>query len=259
MEINWTVLTYFVIGLFALSGFFKGWWKEAVTTVLLTILVFLLQNPTAAELVIETLNDILATVWGFIPDSLLPTIDATLNSVLGVETRGGAIQANAGDASTWLIILILVIAASIIFSRTTLPGGIIQPGVRYAPTPTGSVLGGLIGGLNGFLIMNLVREYLDGRNLPGGLLTEIAPAGGGGSVGIASSGVAIQAVEVPSFTILDSFLPWIIVGGGLLILLAILRNRVGLHSRKGFRRIDYKRPYGYKLMVVEPAPPPKNG
>jgi len=254
MEINWTVLTYFVIGLFALSGFFKGWWKEAVTTVLLAILVFLLKNPTAAELVIETLNRILAAVWTFIPNSLLPTVNATLNNALGVDTSGAAIQANAGDASTWLIILILVIAVATIFGRTTLPGGIIQSGIRYAPTPTGSVLGGLIGGLNGFLIMNLIREYLDGRNLPGGLLTEIAPAGGG-SVGIASSGVAIRAVEVPSFTILDSFLPWIIIGGGLLIFLAVLNNRVGLHSNRGFRRIDYKVPYGYKLMAV--APPQK--
>ena len=253
MEINWTVLTYFVIGLFALSGFFKGWWKEAMTTVLLAVLVFLLQNPTAAELVIETLNGILAAVWAFIPDSLLPTVDATVNNVLGVETNGGAIQVDAGDASTWLIILILVIAASIIFSRTTLPGGIIQPGMRYAPTPTGSVLGGLIGGLNGFLIMNLIREYLDGRNLPGGLLTEIAPAGGGGSVGIASSGVAIRAVEVPNFTILDSFLPWIIIGGGLLILLAVLRSRVGIHSNRGFRKINYKVPYGYKKVAVAPS------
>lgn len=242
MEINWTVLTYFVIGLFALSGFFKGWWKEAVTTVFLAVLVFLLQNPDLAQRVIDTLNSILVTIWSFIPDSLLPAV-------------GGVAQANASDASTWLIILILVIAAAIIFSRTTLPGGIIQPGMRYAPTPTGSVLGGLLGGLNGFLIINLVREYLDGRSLPGGLLTEIAPAGGGGSVGIASSGVAIRAVEVPSFTILDSFLPWIIIGGGLLIFLAVLRNRVGLHSNRGFRKIDYKVPYGYKLMAV--APPQK--
>ena len=255
MEINWTVLTYFVIGLFALSGFFKGWWKEAMTTVFLAVLVFLLQNPNLAQLVIETLNGIVAAVWGFIPNTLLPTVDSVLSSAFAIETRGGALQANAGDASTWLIILILIIAVATIFSRTTLPGGIIQSGMRYAPTPTGSVLGGLLGGLNGFLIINLVREYLDGRNLPGGLLTEIAPAGGGGSVGIASSGVAIRAVEVPSFTILDSFLPWIIIGGGLLIFFAVLRNRVGLHSKKGFRRIDYKVPYGYKLMAV--APPPR--
>jgi len=246
MEINWTVLTYFVIGLFALSGFFKGWWKEAMTTVFLAILVFLLQNPDLAQRVIDTINGILAAIWSFIPNSLLPAVG------------GAAVQAEAGDANTWLLILILVIAMAIIVGGIMLPSGIRQPGMRYATTPTGSILGGLIGGLNGFLIINLIREYLDGRNLPGIPLTEIAPTGGGGTVGVASSGVAMRAVDVPNFTILDSFLPWIIIGGGLLILFAVLRNRVGLHSNKGFRRIDYKVPYGYKLMAVSPPPPPKN-
>ena len=38
MQINWMVLTYFVIGLFILNGFFRGWWKEAITLSFLAIL-----------------------------------------------------------------------------------------------------------------------------------------------------------------------------------------------------------------------------
>ncbi len=259
MELNWTVLTYFIIGLFALSGFFKGWWKEAVVTVFLAVLIFFLQNPDLAQVAIDIFNNILASVWDFIPNSLLPTVDSTMRTVFAVDTGGGALQFDAGDPSTWLMVLIVVIAVAILLGRSTLPGGIIQHGFRYAPTATGSVLGGLIGGLNGFLILSLVREYLDGRNLPIGdsPATEIAFAGGGQVVGMASSGVAIRTTQMPDFTILDSFLPWVIVGVGILIFFAVLRNRVGLHSNKGFRRINYKVPYGYRGVVVMPPPPPK--
>ena len=48
MEINFTVLTYFAIGLFALNGLFRGWWKEAISTFFLILLVFLLQQPGVA-------------------------------------------------------------------------------------------------------------------------------------------------------------------------------------------------------------------
>ena len=75
-----------------------------------------------------------------------------------------------------------------------LPSGVSNGGYAYTVRPTGSILGGLLGGLNGFLIINLIREYLDGRNLPGGgLPTEIASAGGG-TVGTASSGLAGSAL-----------------------------------------------------------------
>ena len=43
VEVNWTLLTYLFIALFALGGYFKGWWKEAIVTVFLTVLVLLLQ------------------------------------------------------------------------------------------------------------------------------------------------------------------------------------------------------------------------
>jgi uncharacterized membrane protein YkvI len=257
MEINWTVLTYFVIGLFALSGFFKGWWKEAMTTILLAVLIFLLQNPDIAQLVIDAFNEILLTVWNFIPKSFQPTVGSTVDTAFAVDTRGRALQVDPGNPGTWLMLLILFIALATLFGRSTLPGGIIQNGTRYTTTPIGSVLGGLIGGLNGFLILNLVREYLDGRNLPGSSLsTEISSVGGERTLGLASSGVDVKAIQVPSFTLLDSFLPWIFIALGALIFLAVLRSRLGLHSQKGFRRIDYKIPYGYKAILV--APPKKN-
>ena len=69
MEINWTVLTYFIIGLFILNGFFRGWWKEALTTAILVFFVFLLQQPGVAEGFINLINGFLNSVWQILPES----------------------------------------------------------------------------------------------------------------------------------------------------------------------------------------------
>ena len=245
MQINWTVLTYIVIGLFILNGFFRGWWKEAITTVFLVILVFFLQQPGIAQTFIDTINNILNTIWGLLPSSLVEFLRNIFENALGIQTAAnGAIQANPSNGTTWLILLVLFIAVASLIGRSSLPYG--RSG--YAVRPIGSILGGLVGGLNGLIIINLVREYLDGRNLPGStstLPTEITMAGQGGAR-VVSSGISIQATQLPNFTILDSYLPWIIIIIGLFIFWAALINRVGISSRDGFRKVDYREPFGYK-------------
>jgi hypothetical protein len=228
VEINWTVITYFMIGLFALSGFFKGWWKEAVTTVFMVGLVLLLQNPDLAQSLVDAMNSIIAWVW----------------DLFGQASQ--APQLDAGSTTTWIIILILAIIFSVLVSRLLLPGAARESGASYAVRPMGSILGGLLGAVNGFLIINLIREYVDGRNLPpSGLTTELS-ATGGSNLGMASSGVTFTAVDVPTITILDSFVPWLIIGLGIIVFLALLRSRFGIHSKNGFRRIDSKAPFGYR-------------
>jgi hypothetical protein len=66
MQINWTIVTYIVVGYFAIAGFSRGWWKEAITTVVLTVLILFLQNPGWAETVINAINSLLATIWSYL-------------------------------------------------------------------------------------------------------------------------------------------------------------------------------------------------
>jgi len=232
-EIDWTVVSYFVIGLFALSGFLKGWWKEAVTAFFLGILVFLLVNPTAAQWVIDGINNVLEIFWGWLPASL----KNLLSTNLGIDS----FELDASSGQTWLAILIILLGFSITISRVFLSNRIrdAESFAAYALTPLGSLLGGLLGGLNGFLIINLVREYLDGRNLPSGtepLPTEIAAAGSQ-SVSVASPGVGFVATDVPTISNLSEVLGWIVVGLGLLMLLLVLKYM--------------KSPVGYKGWDIE--------
>jgi hypothetical protein len=246
MEINWTVVTYLAVGFFALTGFYKGWWKEAITTGFLVLLVFLLQQPGVAGNVIDFLNNLLLRIWELLPDSLVSILRDLFES-LGIRTvSSGAVQANPSSPATWLLVLLLLLAVAVLISRYSLPD--YGEGRGYAVRPTGGLLGAILGGFNGFIIVNLVREYLDGRNLPGGGTTpptEISAVGG--SIGIASSDVSVRAVQLPSTTILDSFLPWVIIAVGIIVVIMALKTRIGLpKSSKGFRRIDFKEPYGYK-------------
>jgi hypothetical protein len=254
-EINWTIVTYLVVGVFALAGFYRGWWKEAFTTFLLVILIFLLKVPGVAQWLVDRLNNLLTAIQAFLPASVI----SLLQDVFGLSTTGGVIQANSAEPGTWLLILLLFVLFAVLVSIFSLPG---QPDLDskedyfYELRPIGSVLGGLVGGVNGFIVVNLIREYLDGRNLPGGQAstpTEIATTGS-----VALPGVTAQATTLPSFTILDGPLPWIFMAVGLLIFIAAIKNRYYIHKDKnGFRKFYFLPPYGYRKWKYEKEKKPE--
>jgi hypothetical protein len=249
MQIDWMTLTYLVIGFFAILGFFRGWWKEAITTVLLALLILLLQWPDLAQTLIDLLNTGITAVLSIL-DNLFEFIDISEINF----------QLDASRASTWLLILVVTLVFSALIARFFLPGTTNRsPSKYYTVTLIGRVLGVLIGGVNGFLILNLVREYLDGRNLPGNtpLQTEITAQGGSAAAPPLST-LSIQAVNLPNATILDSYIPWLIIAVGLLIFFAVLWSRVKVvTSTKGAgRKIEYVPPYGYRPFPIEPKPKP---
>lgn len=220
LEINWTIITYSVIGLFVLSGFFKGWWREAITTVLLGILVFLLRFPDVTQWIVNAINDVIITVLTWLPE----TIQNFIISFWGLNSIN-SLQIDAGSGQTWLVILILFLALSILLGRNLLPNRIMRRStyITYPVTPLGAILGGILGGLNGFLIINLVREYLSGVNLPSSPTTEVVSTAGA-APGVASTGVDFLVTDLPGFTQLDSAVAWILVGFGLLLTLVVFNN-----------------------------------
>lgn len=221
MEINWTLIGYLIIGLFAIAGYLKGWWREAVTALFLGILVFLLKFPDAAQWVVGRINDLISIVWDIIPD---PLINFFLP--LGISAADTP-QIDPGSGQGWLIILLLFIALSVLISRALLPNQLRNdPSYYIYPINlTGSVLGGLLGGLNGYVILNLIREYLSESKLPFGTepTTEVAMSTAQ-AVDVVSAGANIRLADLPSFTVLDNFFGWFIIGFALLIALLAVRS-----------------------------------
>ena len=231
MQIDWQVTTCFIIGFFALAGFSRGWWREGLTTLFLTVLVVFLQRPSWAQAFIDFINNVIATIWGFVPTELFNLG----NGLLPADATGAPpIQADANGAGTWMIILILFVAASVLIGRLWL---------QSPPTLQGGLLGTLLGAVNGFVVLNLVREYMDGRALPGSAAT---PPGiivaGNTSFGQAATEVAIQVTSLPSLTLLDSNIPWIVIGSGLLISFAVLKSRFEIQTnRQNMKKLNYKK------------------
>lgn len=247
MQINWTVITCFVVAFFAWSGYARGWWKEGITTAFLAGLILLLQQPNWAQTLINWLNGLLATIWDIIPDSITALISDALETFFGISTAGGPIQTTASDSSTWIIILISVVAISTLIGRFAF---------KNPPTLLGGLIGTVIGGLNGFLVLSLVREYLDGRALPGRTAppSEITLAGAS-AFGPASPTVSIQLANLPSTTILDSAIPWILIVFGVLLTISVLRTRVALETKNGAYRINFNRVPPLYSATLKPKKP----
>jgi hypothetical protein len=145
VEIDYTVLGYIILGLFALVGFFRGWWKEGVTTVLLVLLVVILTQPQAAVSLINIINRVL--------ELLKPVVSITLDP---------------NNRNVYVTTLIVLVTMSYLVGKVGLGG--------YAVAPMGAILGGVLGAVNGFIVSSLVKEYLLGGFRPGATVTAAAAA-----------------------------------------------------------------------------------
>jgi hypothetical protein len=243
MEVNWTVITYIVIGYFAFAGFSRGWWKEAITTVILVILLLFLQNPTWAETLIDIVNQIIAIIWSFLPSTIRPAVNEGLTIAFAAEGLTATPQIDPSDPETWLVILALLVGAAILIGRLSFAN---------QPLFLGRVLGAVIGGFNGVLILSLVREYLDGRALPGQVAsTSELQLVSGSTFGPPASSVSIQATDLPDLTILDSILPWIAIGLGVVFLFFLITTRFRIATSADGRRLQAVPPPLYRM------PPPR--
>jgi len=236
MEINWVLLTYFVVIAFAISGFFRGWWKEGFTTGGLALLVMLLQTPTTAAAIVDTVNSIIIWFWSLGPD----WFESFFQNILAIDVPTGQVfQLDPSSPNTWAWVLFLMVIATTLLGR--LAGG---PSTKA--TPMGGFLGALVGGLNGFLIVNILREYLDGRALPGqGAVatgSELILGGQSTAVSLPSSGFSIQFINLPPFTLLDSWTPWMFIIIGILVFMSVIRTGYSMQGVK----IKHVKPYGYQ-------------
>jgi hypothetical protein len=236
--INWPLVACFTIGFFAISGLFRGWWKEAVTTIVLGFFILLLLNPDWADAFINVINQLIATVWSLIPDGIIVAFNNLFETLFGTSLGTGPVQLDASSAQTWLMILGLSVGFSILLGRA---------GLGENPSILGRFIGAIVGAVNGFLVLSLTREYLDGRALPGreAPVSEI-PVITSNTYGPAATQLGVTITNLPLSTILDSVVPWIVVGIGLLFFFSILKSRIAIDSNKDGSKLRAKLPPFYK-------------
>jgi hypothetical protein len=113
--------------------------------------MLMLRTPDLAQGFIDGINWFIELTWGIIPASLLPVVEQVFDVPAGVVPL-----IDASDPGTWLIMLIFFLLLSIVIGRSSLPDHGSGPG--YEVRPIASILGGLLGGLNGFILMGLIRS-----------------------------------------------------------------------------------------------------
>ena len=59
LTVDYNVLMYIVIASFALTGFFRGWWREGLTTILVLLLVLFLTRPDTLTTIVDYINNML--------------------------------------------------------------------------------------------------------------------------------------------------------------------------------------------------------
>lgn len=141
--IDYNIVQWIFVAVFGFVGFFRGWFKELFTTFLLVLMALPLFNEDLANYIIGLANRIIEIIRRF------------FSIVMNSETSD--VQAFSVDNSYTLFITVLAILVLLSYMSDRIGFG--PRGV----TAFSAVLGALLGSLNGFLILSLIKDYLLGN------------------------------------------------------------------------------------------------
>jgi len=235
ITVDYAVLMWMVIVLFGMVGFFRGWWKEGLTTGFLTLLIVLLKTSGLATLIINTINKIIKLLYIVI---MAHSLDIKKIAEKAGEIGDKVPKIDATDYRVYIVGLIGTLVVSYIIGKISVNSKVLGPNVL------GALLGAIFGLLNGFTVVSLVREYTLGRYLPGATATTVAEAA-------TITGITLTVKEMPTPNVVEGWLPWLIVAIGALLLFAVLATRVSVERTK----IKGVAPPLYKTPKKPSAPP----
>jgi hypothetical protein len=200
IQVDYNVLAYMIVGVFGLVGFFRGWWKEAVTAGLLTLLLVMLMVPSLATVIVGALNTVVDTVWNFIQ-----SLRQSSPAVASVAQAGPPPDVNPQRYWVYVFTLVALVLASYFIGRIGLTEGV-SAGSR--------LLGALVGFYNGFVSVSLLREFVIGRYLPG--------ASAAAAAATPPSSVSVQVMNMPQASATDTPTIYLLIGVGFLLFIVAL-------------------------------------
>jgi len=125
---------------------------------------------------------------------------------------------DATDYRVYIVGLVGLLVVSYIIGKISVNSKVIGPNLL------GALLGAIFGLLNGFTVVSLVREYMVGR-YPGGPRASAAEAE-------TITSITLTVRELPTRSIAEGWVPWLIVAIGALLLLAVLATRWSVERTK---------------------------
>jgi hypothetical protein len=180
---------------FGIVGMMRGSYREGVTALFVAFLAILIWQPEIGESIIGWVNGFLKFLLSFIRAGFSFNTDKIVAAAAEIDPI-----LDPDSYRLWIVIMVVLIGVSYAVGEATFGGKI---------SPLGRLLGGLIGAANGFVLLNLAKQFLSNYWSAQGRV--MAQAGGE---------VAIEMTNVPS----ESFSS----GYGIIFVLVLLIVVVGL-------------------------------
>jgi hypothetical protein len=206
IQIDYTLISYMVIAIFGLVGFMRGWWKEAITSGLLALLLVLLKKPETAAKLVDYIDKIVVFVWGAMQN--VRTSSDMMAAALPTEE---APVVDPKRYSIYVIILVAAIVASYFFSKI---------GLTQTMSAGARIIGAGLGIYNGTVVLTLMREFVIGRFLPGA--SEMSAAA------VAPASVSLEVTSLPQTSYADAPVVYFLIAGGILVFVVAIFSSVRL-------------------------------
>lgn len=145
IQIPYDQVLLLVMALFMFVGATRGWYAEFITTVFLGALTAILFEPRLAAPIIEYVSKFFRLILAFIQGRFSVDPTQLLPRYRGIQMPF--------DGKNPYLLLVVVLIVFVILSYST-------RGATRGVAALSRILGGLLGLLNGFLAVSLVKEYL---------------------------------------------------------------------------------------------------
>ena len=159
LEINFSELVSLFMFIFAIVGLMRGWYREGITSLFVAALAVLVWQPSMARGIIDKINDLIRLIVMFINSgfSLQP-------QRLMAQSVNNDLLLDPDSYRMYIVITVVMITVSYLVGEITFKDS--------KMTPLGRLLGGVLGAFNGYVIIALVRQYLNNHFASQGIVAQ---------------------------------------------------------------------------------------
>jgi hypothetical protein len=203
LPIDFGELRLLILIIFAFVGIMRGWYREGITTLFVALLGILVWQPEVADQIINWVNNIIKLLIMLFRSGF--SFDP---ATISAQTVSPDELLDPSSYRLWTIITVFLVFASYAVGTRT---------PNRPLTGLGHLLGGILGLVNGYMLLALARKYLtDYWEAQGQIVTQGAP-------------VTIQMTNVPTGSLVGGVGVIFVLG----ILVAVVALLIFMDLRKG--------------------------
>ncbi len=216
ISIDYSQLSTIMIFLFVAVGFFRGFAREVFTSIVLLGLNYLIVNPDIARSVMDWANTLVKL------PAVVVANPSVVASAQGLATAYGDASPVITDDNSYMFFLLVLVALLV---GSYLVGG--RAIGQEAISPLSRILGGVLGFLNGSMIISLAKDYLMGNFLKTAA-TAVTTATSQPSM---PQTLAFEVNNVPAQPALTSGMTLLFIAAGVfVVLMIVLSDRFKIQS-----------------------------